>query len=138
MDKDYPIAVIPESPENGGGFVGYVADLPGCMGYGATQEEALADARDAIGEWLDEARAQEWTVPEPGAAAQAVIAERRTLIERLNQQKAALDAMQREVRQIQDQYEALLAVATESLSEPSIKHVSAVAIMSKRLEHSVQ
>jgi len=140
MDKVYTIAVVPETAENGGGFAAFVADLPGCMGHGETQEDALADARGAIGEWLDEAKAQGMAIPEPGSALQAVIAERKSLIQSLNQQRTALEAMNREVQQLQEQYNALLAVATESLTEPAMRQVTSVAIFANavRLEHSVQ
>lgn len=39
-----------------GGWVAEVPSLPGCISDGATQEEALANVRDAIEPWLDAAR----------------------------------------------------------------------------------
>ena len=39
-----------------GGFVAEVPSLPGCVSEGATREEALTDAREAIEEWIEAAR----------------------------------------------------------------------------------
>jgi antitoxin HicB len=42
-----------------------VPDLPGCISDGETPEEALANVRDAVASWIDEARALGRAVPEP-------------------------------------------------------------------------
>ena len=52
----YPVIVEPLPPEDGGGFLATVPDLPGCMSDGESPEEALRSIQDAIVEWLDEAR----------------------------------------------------------------------------------
>lgn len=62
---DYPVIIEPLSPEDGGGFVATVPNLPGCMTDGETPEEALAQVQDAIKSWIDEARALGWSVPVP-------------------------------------------------------------------------
>ena len=62
---DYPVLIEPLPPEDGGGFVATVPDLPGCMSDGETPEEALANVRDAVVAWIDEARALGRTVPKP-------------------------------------------------------------------------
>ena len=46
-------------------FVAEVPELPGCMAHGATQEEALGNAKDAAQLWLDTAREFGDPVPEP-------------------------------------------------------------------------
>ena len=46
-------------------FVAEVPELPGCMTHGATREEALAMAEDAIQGWLAVAREFGDAVPEP-------------------------------------------------------------------------
>src|SRR5687767_3301737 len=53
----YSVLIEPWAPEDGDGFVAVVPDLPGCMSDGATAGEALANVKDAISAWLDEARA---------------------------------------------------------------------------------
>ena len=64
-DLDYPVLIEPLPAEDGGGFVATVPDLPGCMSDGETPEEALANVRDAVAAWIEEARAQGRAVPQP-------------------------------------------------------------------------
>ncbi len=46
-------------------FVADVPELPGCHAHGATQEEALAQAKEAVRLWIDTAREFGDPVPEP-------------------------------------------------------------------------
>jgi predicted RNase H-like HicB family nuclease len=62
---DYAVLVEPLPEAEGGGFVAAVPDLPGCMSDGETPEEALANVRDAIAAWIDEARALGREIPPP-------------------------------------------------------------------------
>ena len=62
---DYPVFIEPLAAEEGGGFIATAPDLPGCMSDGETPEEALANVRDAIAAWIDEARALGRPVPQP-------------------------------------------------------------------------
>jgi predicted RNase H-like HicB family nuclease len=62
---DYPVLIEPLRAEDGGGFAAFVPDLPGCMTDGETPEEALANVRDAIESWIDEARALGRPIPPP-------------------------------------------------------------------------
>jgi predicted RNase H-like HicB family nuclease len=62
---DYPVLIEPLPAEDGGGFIATVPDLPGCISDGETPEEALANVRDAVALWIDEARALGRAVPEP-------------------------------------------------------------------------
>lgn len=63
--REYSILIEPLSPEDGGGFVATVPDLPGCMSDGETPEEAMHNATDAIEEWIDASRALGRDVPKP-------------------------------------------------------------------------
>jgi len=65
VEIDYSLLIEPLAPEDGGGFVATVPDLPGCMSDGETPEEALANVRDAMAAWIEEARALGRSVPEP-------------------------------------------------------------------------
>jgi antitoxin HicB len=64
-DLRYSIVVEPLSEADGGGFVAFVPDLPGCMSDGETPEEALANIRDAIEEWKAAARDLGHEIPAP-------------------------------------------------------------------------
>ena len=62
---EYSILIEPLSPEDGGGFVATVPDLPGCMSDGETPEDAVLNVTDAIKEWIDASRALGRDVPKP-------------------------------------------------------------------------
>ncbi len=64
---DYPFIVEPLPAAEGGGFLASVPDLPGCASDGDTPEEAARNVMDAIGEWLEEARATGRAIPAPRA-----------------------------------------------------------------------
>ena len=61
----YRINVRPLTEDEGGGFLGEIPDLPGCMGDGETPEEAIADVRLAAVEWIDACEKHGRTVPPP-------------------------------------------------------------------------
>jgi len=46
-------------------FVAEVPELPGCMAHGATHEEALKNAQEAMILWIDTAREQGRPIPQP-------------------------------------------------------------------------
>ena len=46
-------------------FIAEVPQLAGCAAHGASQEEALRNAQDAIGLWLETAREFGDSIPEP-------------------------------------------------------------------------
>jgi predicted RNase H-like HicB family nuclease len=50
-------------------YVVTVPELPGCLTHGASYEEAIAQARDAIESWLDAARDAGVAIPQPRAYA---------------------------------------------------------------------
>lgn len=62
---DYPVLIEPLSPEDGGGFLATVPDLPGCMSDGDSAEAALSHVKAAIAEWIEEAHALGRKVPPP-------------------------------------------------------------------------
>lgn len=46
-------------------FIAEIPELPGCMAHGDTQESALANAKEAMGLWLDVAREFGDPIPDP-------------------------------------------------------------------------
>lgn len=50
--EDYPFEIRPLAPEEGGGFLITLPDLPGCMSDGETVEEAIDHGRDAFACWM--------------------------------------------------------------------------------------
>lgn len=47
-------------------FIVEVPDLPGCMSDGATYEEAVRNAQEAMVVWIETARELGREIPEPG------------------------------------------------------------------------
>ena len=62
---DYSIIIEPLPVSEGGGFLARVPDLPGCYTDAETPEAALAAARGAIKEWLEEVRSLGREPPAP-------------------------------------------------------------------------
>jgi predicted RNase H-like HicB family nuclease len=62
---EYPVVIEPLPPDEGGGFIAIVPDLPGCMSDGETAEGALASVQDAIEAWIEEATELGRAVPQP-------------------------------------------------------------------------
>lgn len=92
---EYPIAIVPLSEDDGGGFLSYAPDLPGCMSDGDTPGQALDNLRQAISEWLEVYRERhpDLDVPEPHSASKAVQAEREHLTDRLRKAIEANNAL---------------------------------------------
>lgn len=62
MDK-YEVIIFWSEEDNV--FVAEVPELPCCVAHGATQEEALSNAKEAEKLWLDTAREFGDPIPEP-------------------------------------------------------------------------
>lgn len=62
MDK-YEVIIFWSAEDEA--FVADVPELPGCMAHGATQEEALANAKQAETLWLDTAKEFGDPIPDP-------------------------------------------------------------------------
>lgn len=69
--SDYAVLIEPLSPEDGGGFLATVPDLPGCMSDGETREEAVRNVEDAIQEWMASAQEMGRAIPRPSPRAAA-------------------------------------------------------------------
>ncbi|HEY1930565.1 MAG TPA: type II toxin-antitoxin system HicB family antitoxin [Acetobacteraceae bacterium] len=61
----YPVVIEPLPPDEGGGFLALVPDLPGCMSDGASPEEAVANVQDAIDTWIEAANDLAHAIPAP-------------------------------------------------------------------------
>lgn len=67
IGKTYRVVLSPISPEDGGGWLAEVPDLPGCMSDGVTVEEALSSLQDAKKAWFFVAKKRGQAIPDPTA-----------------------------------------------------------------------
>ncbi|HEY7551215.1 MAG TPA: type II toxin-antitoxin system HicB family antitoxin [Hyphomicrobiaceae bacterium] len=65
VKPEYPVVLRPLTPEDGGGWVALVPDLPGCMSDGENAYEALQNVQGAIEEWKDAALKLGRPIPKP-------------------------------------------------------------------------
>ena len=65
LDLNYDIKIRRLSEEEGGGWVGQIPLLPGCMSDGETVEELLANVNDAKKCWLETCLKTGRPIPEP-------------------------------------------------------------------------
>lgn len=74
MDKipGYQIQIVRLSKQDGGGFLAWVPDLPGCMSDGESETEALRHVQQAIREWIEEADREGAPIPAPSKKAVSV------------------------------------------------------------------
>ena len=62
---EYTVMIAPLPPEEGGGYLARVVELPGCLSDGETPEEAVRNVQDAILAWLEGAREMGIEIPTP-------------------------------------------------------------------------
>jgi len=65
--KKYPFEVRPLSEEDGGGFLIAFPDIPGCVSDGETEEEAIANGREALKACLLALKAEGFPLPKPNS-----------------------------------------------------------------------
>jgi predicted RNase H-like HicB family nuclease len=65
--SDYPYELAPLPEAEGGGYVARFPDIPGCLGVGDTEKEAIADAQKALFACLDALKAVGRAAPAPSA-----------------------------------------------------------------------
>jgi len=61
----YKFQLAANPAEEGGGFIVTFLDVPGCIGIGETEEEAVADGQEALFACLDALRAADRPFPTP-------------------------------------------------------------------------
>jgi predicted RNase H-like HicB family nuclease len=88
---DYVILILPLAENDGGGFVGLVPDLQGCMSDGETREEALANTQQAMAEWIEHQRERGLDLPKPGVAIERASEQRKSLLTALKAMMAYME-----------------------------------------------
>lgn len=98
---EYPIVIVPLTKEDGGGFLGFVPDLKGCMSDGETREEALRNTLDAIAEWLDAAKVRKISIPAPGTAAARSRAQKAKFVQELKDLTKGIDYIEERLQEFE-------------------------------------
>src|SRR5690349_2190684 len=104
--KEYPILVVPLSAEDGGGYLACVPDLKGCMSDGETREEAVANAQQAILEWIDTAKEDGKEVPAPFSLQERALRQKHSLEKKLKEQAKQIAALDAELKVLRCDLEA--------------------------------
>ncbi len=131
MNADhYAIVVVPLAAEDGGGFAAHVPDLPGCMSDGETQEEAIANARDAIVCWLDTAKEMAREVPLPGSSLTKLRAMETALLNALRASLDYIDHADGKIADLEAKVENLISLVSESRGHGLLPSASIVAARS--------
>ena len=111
------MVIAPLLAPEGGGYIAYAPDLPGCMSDGATPEEAARNLQDAILEWCDEMERRGKEIPKPGSAIEKATNEARrvfALAEKqgrlLADQKRAYETLKNEL----DELKAIMALSSQN------------------------
>lgn len=111
---DYVIVVLPLSDEDGGGFVGLVPDLQGCISDGETREEALENVQQAMAEWLDLKKSQGLDFPRPGVSIERAAQERQSLMNALKAMMQILDKADDRICELERALEEAVAGVSSS------------------------
>ncbi|WP_216595369.1 type II toxin-antitoxin system HicB family antitoxin [Aestuariivita boseongensis] len=134
---EYPIAIIPLSDEDGGGFLGFAPDLPGCMSDGDTPEEALANTLDAMNEWLDLQIRRGSDIPSPGSAAEAAEAREGKLLETIRSLADYREEIESENGALKRKLAEVLALLKEDSGKfgPSVNVPKSLRFKSPKARH---
>lgn len=62
---EYQLRISKLSEKDGGGFIAFVPELPGCMSDGETYEEAVKNIKGAIDDWIKTAIIRGQEIPKP-------------------------------------------------------------------------
>jgi predicted RNase H-like HicB family nuclease len=111
---EYPIVIVPLENEDGGGFLGYVPDLPGCMSDGDTKAEALVNTELAMKEWLDLQHVRGIDPPLPGTASDEAQQREDQLLDAIRSLAQFRDQVEEENQNLKRKLAELIAVLRDS------------------------
>lgn len=110
----YDILLRPLSDEDGGGYVGFVPDLQGCMSDGETLEEALTNTLEALQEWIELHEETGRPIPNPGAAANRAIKSREAMISAIRVLSEHNGALEKHIEEIEAHMSQVLDMIREN------------------------
>lgn len=108
-DMNYDVFITALSEDDGGGFLASCLELRGCMGDGATREEALADLLEAMEVWADAQKERKKPMPKRGASYEAHQKKQRKLHELLKEQSDLIRKQSEQIIAMSEEIELLKA-----------------------------
>ena len=99
---NYSLIVAPLSDEEGGGYVGFFPDLPGCISDGETREEAARNAEDALVAWLEVQSERGAQLPEAGAASVEAEEEREQMVHAIARLTTELEGARERIEELEE------------------------------------
>ncbi len=106
----YDIVVQELPEEDGGGYIAFVPDLPGCMSDGDTRSQAIDNCEDAIVEWLAEQERRGVDVPLPGHAMTDALQDRQRLLDAIKSLAEYGESKDSEISDLKRKLAELIAV----------------------------
>lgn len=133
--RDYFATVLPLSEEDGGGFVAFLPDLPGCVGDGETPEEALNDVYSAAVAWLEAQVEQGRGIPAPNSAIDDARDRQTALIRALQTALSMLDESEGRISELERQVHHLVALMSDDRRSLSLAAIADSTVTKKPIRH---
>jgi len=111
---NYDILIRPLPVDEGGGYVGFVPDLQGCMSDGDTPEEAFSNTLEAMAEWMELHEETGRQVPAPGTAMKRAINREEALISAIRVLTEKNGALEDHVQEVEEAMSHLLDMLREN------------------------
>lgn len=97
----YAFVIEPISEEDGGGFMAFFPDLPGCISDGETPEEAAVNAQDALECWVAAQLDRGAPVPGPGDSQKEFMENMTAMSDDIDRLTSELEAARRKIAQLE-------------------------------------
>lgn len=132
----YATVIVALAEDEGGGYLGFVPDLPGCMSDGETREEAINNLADAMQEWVDTQTERNRSIPAPGSAAEEMRRREEALIEALKALEEYRDHADTKIASLERRLTELISILKDDLGQlPRHFEAAAVGSIIRRSRH---
>lgn len=133
--RDYFATILPLPEEDGGGFVAYLPDLPGCIGDGDTPETALDDVYTAAEAWMDAQVALGREIPAPNRAIDEARDRQTALIRALQTALSMLDQSEGRISDLEHRVHHLIALMNDDRKSMSLNAIADSTGAKKPVQH---
>jgi antitoxin HicB len=136
---EYPIVIAPISEEDGGGYMAFVTDLPGCMSDGDTPNDAAKNACVAAEEWIAESKRLGRDIPAVGSSIERLKAERKSVfdqLDRLQQQLSAYDDIDNRINDLRSEIQHIVELLEDQHDNDRFFQLTGRSLQSS-IKHSI-